>query len=87
MPEALVIFLVSTVCLAVYVGAWLRWRDPVRLDPGGERLRVTHQVRALEERLQQARRERWDETMLGNLEAELAATRSALTRAGVSKQR
>ena len=77
MPEVLAVLLVFVVSVAIYIGAWVRSRDPALHKPGLERVRLEQQVVWLEERLVQARREGWGAEMVAELEGKIAAARRA----------
>ncbi|WP_138223077.1 hypothetical protein [Nibricoccus aquaticus] len=81
MPEVLAVLLVFAVSVAIYVGAWVRSRDPALYEPELERVRSEQQVVWLEERLAQARREGWGAEMVLELEGKIAeATAGSLSR-------
>lgn len=78
MPEALVIVLVAVVAVVVYVVLWVQSRNPALYDPRRERARLEQHLGWLEQRLELARREDWDDAMVGSLAADYAATAEQL---------
>ena len=68
--EALVILIVPLV--ALFIGA-VAFFQPRPSDPAAERARVDQHIAWLEERLDHARARNWDEQMMANLHAQLAA--------------
>lgn len=76
MPEALAVLAVFVVAVVAWVGAWLHARDPANYKPHEERSRLQHHEGWLQSRLETARREKWSEDMVANLEADLEAVRS-----------
>ncbi len=84
MPEALAVLAVFAVCLAAYVAAWLRSRDPSLVNATEDLQRLQHHEAWLRERLQRAQLERWDSDMIAGIADELRATSHQLTRATVT---
>lgn len=76
MPEALAVLAVFVVAVVAWVGAWLHARDPANYKPHEEHSRLQHHEGWLQSRLETARREKWSEDMVANLEADLEAARS-----------
>lgn len=70
--EALVILIVPLV--ALFIGA-VAFFQPRPSDPVAERARVDQHIAWLEDRLAHAREKNWDEQMMENLHAQLAAAR------------
>ncbi len=81
MPEALVIVAVFVVTVIAWVGAWRQARDPALHNPREELARLTHQAAWIENRIERARREQWDDSMLAALKAERATTTAQLAAA------
>ena len=71
MPEALVIFAVFAVAVAVFVGGWIHARDPANFNAQRELLRSREQQRLLQERLHRAQRENWSTEMIATVTAQL----------------
>lgn len=80
MPEAIAIVGIFLISAIVYVGARLHARTAVLRDPAGEQARLQEQLRWLEHRLEQARREGWGEDMQTRIADELAAIQRQLSR-------
>lgn len=75
MPEALAVLAVFVVAVVAWVGAWLHARDPANYKPTEEHARLQHHEGWLQGRLETARREKWSEDMVANLEEDLEAAR------------
>jgi hypothetical protein len=71
MPEALAVLFVFAVCVLVYAIAWMQTRRPSAVNVRDELQRLQAQEAWLHERLQRARRERWDDAMIAGLVDEL----------------
>lgn len=80
MPEALAVLAIIVVAVAAWVGAWMHARDPANYKPHEEHSRLQQHEGWLQGRLETARREKWSEDMVANLEADLeAAQRQRVT--------
>lgn len=75
MPEALAVLAVFAVAFVAWVGAWLHARDPANYKPHEEHSRLQQHEGWLQGRLETARREKWSEDMVANLEADLETAR------------
>jgi hypothetical protein len=60
--------------IALLIGAWAMF-SPRQVDPVAERTRLHEHIARLEESLNRARADRWDEQMISNLLDKLAAAR------------
>ncbi len=74
MPEAFAILAVFAISVAAYVNGLLKARDPSLRTPVREMQRLQRQAAWLEERLDQARREKWGTMMAERISAELGET-------------
>ena len=74
MPEALAIVAVAAVVVVAFIGAWLQERNPARQDARADLERLRQHAAWLEQRLEIAGRENWDDSMIASLAAEHAAT-------------
>ncbi len=80
MPEAVMVLAVFAISVAAYVNGLLKARDPSLRTPQREIQRLQRQAEWLEQRLDQARREKWGVVMAGRISAELGATVRELAR-------
>ena len=71
---------VFAISVAAYVNGLLKARDPSLRTPQREIQRLQRQAEWLEQRLDQARREKWGVVMAGRISAELGATVRELAR-------
>gem|GEM_PF-2523897 len=74
MPEAFAVLAVFAISVAAYVNGLLKARDPSLRTPAREIERLERQAEWLEQRLDQARREKWGVVMAERISAELGAT-------------
>lgn len=74
MPEAFAIIAVFAISVAAYVNGLLKARDPSLRTPAREVQRLQRQAAWLEERLDQARREKWGTIMAERISGELGET-------------
>jgi hypothetical protein len=81
MPEAFAVLAVVVVCVAAYVAALLRSRDPSLHNAADELARLHQHEAWLRQRLALAERERWGADMIAGLGDELRATSQQLARA------
>ncbi|MEO6004542.1 MAG: hypothetical protein ABIZ04_13640 [Opitutus sp.] len=80
MPEALVIFAVFAVAVAVFVGGWVQARDPANFNAQRELIRSREQHRLLQERLHRAQRENWSAEMIATVSSQLEDTAAEIER-------
>lgn len=82
MPEAFAVLAVFVVAIAAWIGAWAQARDPANYNARQEGERLQTQAAWLEQRVELARRENWDDDMIANLEAEREVIRRQLSSRG-----
>jgi hypothetical protein len=80
MPEAFAVLVVFVISVAAYIGALITARDPARQNVVEDLATLRQHHAWLRQRLDVARRENWDEEMVGNLEAEQMATAEEINR-------
>ena len=80
MPEALAIFAIFVVSIAVWISARLQAANPALQTPQLDRARLRHHADWLQHRLQIAQQENWDAEMIAGLQADLAAATRELAR-------
>ncbi len=80
MLDALVVLAVFAIGVAAYANGLLKARDPALRTPEREIQRLQRQAEWLEERLDQARREKWGAVMAERISAELGETLRELSR-------
>lgn len=85
MPEALAIVAVFAVVAIAFVGAWLQERNPAIQSSQIEVERLRHHAAWLEQRLELAQRENWDERMVSAIAEDREATRRRLAELGVGR--
>ena len=76
MPEALAVLAVFVVAIAAWVGAWMQSRDPAQQNPREDFAQAQQQTAWLEQRLEVARREKWESHLVASLTEELEATQA-----------
>lgn len=82
MPGALVILgLLIVVAIAAWIAAWCQTRDPSRNDPREEFRQLQRHAAWLEQRLDLARRERWNSDMIADLSRQLGDACQQLSQA------
>lgn len=81
MPEAFAVLFVFVVAVAAYVAARLHAANPANINPATDVQRLRQQRAWLEERLQLAWRENWDQTMLARIAEEIEAVEAEIVRA------
>ncbi len=76
MPEALVVLAVFVVAVVAWMGAWMHARDPAQQNPREDFAQAQQHAMWLEQRLEVARRERWEHHMVVSLTNELELTQA-----------
>lgn len=84
MPEAFAVFFVFVVSLGIYLFAKLQARSPEFRKPEVKLAQLQEQRAWLEERLQQAEREKWSPEMRKPIAEQLEETRRKLSQMGAS---
>lgn len=87
MPEALAVLFVFVVAVAAYVSAKLAALDPSNHNAQAELVRLRQQRAWLDERLQQAWRENWDQDMRGRIADEINEVDAQLATASRTTKR
>jgi len=77
MPEAIAVLFVSFVSVGVYIYAHVQARDPSKRDPVEESKMTEQKIAWLQERLERAKKEKWDQHMIVSLTDQLQAAKSA----------
>ena len=78
MPEALAVVAVIAIVLAAWFGAWMQAHDPAGVDTRQELTRLEQHHAWLQQRLERAQREKWDDDMVATIAAEMAITAAQL---------
>ncbi len=76
MPEALAVLAVFVVAVVAWVGAWMQVRNPAQRNPREDFVQAQQHAAWLEQRLEVARRERWENHLVASLTNELDATQA-----------
>ncbi len=76
MPEALAVLAVFVVAVVAWVGAWMQARDPAQQNPREDFAQAQQHAAWLEQRLEMARRERWEQHLVVSLTHELEGTQA-----------
>ncbi|MEO6246390.1 MAG: hypothetical protein ABIQ12_13225 [Opitutaceae bacterium] len=75
MPEAFAVLAVLIVALVAWFGAWTQARDPAQQNPREDFTQAQQEAAWLEERLELARREKWESHLQVSLNEKLAVTK------------
>ena len=87
MQAVLILALALVIVLASWLAAWHHARNPANYSAREELQRLKSHALWLEQRLDTARRERWDHAMIVNLSDQLGTACKQLTRAQLRARR
>lgn len=87
MPATLILLPALALALVAWLGAWWYTRDAAKHGARNELQRMWNHAAWLEQRLDTARRERWDHEMIVSVSNQLSAACAQLARAQMRARR